>query len=259
MTPFTLLILAQRELGWQPVHFCAALAAIRVSVVLPAFNEADSLADVVAEARSVLTSIPGRHEILIVDDGSTDGTGRLADALARADPEVVRALHHPRNEGFSGAMASCFREASGEWVFLAPADGQIPLTVLPEFLAASASAEVVIGQRSRRAEGRRRAFLSWGFHALARLLFSLDVKEFSSAFLFRRDVVRARWLSRASAATLLPEVLFRARQRGYRFATVTTAHLPRRAGRSKGARPGVILLSLLELLRVAILVRVRSS
>lgn len=225
-------------------------------MTLPAFNEIGNIRAVVDEAKAVLRTIPGEHEILIVDDGSTDGTSSLADVLA-AEDHTIRVVHHERNRGFSGAMASCFRHARGEWLFLAPADGQVPLSALRRFLEATGDAEIVVGRRKRRAEGVERTVLSWGFHWIARLLLGLPLPEFSSCFLFRRDAVEGRWMSRSDAAAILPEVLYRARRRGLRMRSVDIEHLPRLSGRGKGASPRVAVLTLVELVRLAIVLRLR--
>ena len=228
-----------------------------VTVALPAYDEVGSLESVVQEAISVLSAIarPEDGEVLIVDDGSADGTSELADRLAAAHPGV-RCVHHERNRGFTGAMATCFREARGEWVFLAPADGQTRLDVLPRFLELAREADVVIGVRAKREDAAIRLLLSRSFHLIARVLFALPLREFSSAFLFRRALLDAMpFRSRPRGATILPEILFRARCRGAVLATLEVPHYPRRAGRAKGGQLSVALLTLLELVRIAALAR----
>lgn len=211
-----------------------------------------------AEARVELEALPVgmKGEVLIVDDGSRDGTGRLADSLARRYPDV-RVIHHASNRGFSGAMTSCFRGARGDWIFLGPADGQTRLSELPRFLARRDGADIVVGVRSGRPDHVGRKVLSIGFHAIARLLFALPLREFSSVFLFRRALLDAMpFRSRARAATLLPEILFRANARGARIIELDVPQFRRRSGRAKGGQPSVVLLTLIELVRLAPLVRI---
>lgn len=226
-------------------------------MAIPAYDEVTSLGDVVAEALAELDAIGLAHdgEVLLVDDGSTDGTSALADELA-ASKGNVRVVHHPSNRGFSGAMRTCFRESRGDWIFLAPADGQSSMQDLRRFLESSANADIVIGVRESRADHAGRRFLSRGFHQIARSLLGIRVREFSSIFLFRRALLDAMaFRSKDNGATILPEVLFRAQSRGARLVTVVVPHFARRSGQPKGGRLSVVLITLVELARLAVVVR----
>lgn len=229
---------------------------MRVTIAIPAYDEIESLSATIAEAIGLREGLPGREiAILVVDDGSRDGTSALADDLA-SQHAAVRVVHHERNRGFSGAMLTCFREATGDFLFLAAADGQTPLPELRRFLSLADQADIVVGVRVSRPEGPYRKLLSLGFHALSRWLYGLPEREFSSAFLFRQallDVLPLRSIPRS--ATLLPEVLYRARSRGARIVEVDVQQRPRRAGRAKGGQLSVAAVTLLELIRIALVAR----
>lgn len=226
-----------------------------VTIALPAFDEAPNVDTVAADALSALDDCGVAGEVLFVDDGSTDGTGLLVDEIARRHARV-RVVHHQTNRGFSGAMTTALREARGEWVFLAPADGQIDMRELSRFLAARGDADIVVGVRRQRAERIGRVLLSRAFHHVAKTLFPLPLAEFSSVFLFRRSLVDAMPIrSRPRSATFLPEVLYRANSRHARFQQLVIDPRPRMGGRAKGAQLSVALLTLVELIRLAPLVR----
>ena len=228
---------------------------MRVTIAMPAFDEAPNVAAVAYEALAALAATGQVGELLLVDDGSRDGTSDIVDALVSQDPRV-RAVHHPTNRGFSGAMTTALREARGEWVFLVPADGQIDMNELARFLAAGAEADIVVGVRAHRAERIGRVLLSRAFHTIAKAIFPLPLDEFSSVFLFRRSLVDAMPIrSRARAATFLPEVLFRANARHARFVQLLVEPRRRMGGRAKGGQLSVAFLTLLELIRLAPLVR----
>ncbi len=229
---------------------------MKVSISMAAYDEAPNVRSVVAEALEALRIAGVDGEVVLVDDGSRDGTSRIADELAAAEPRV-RVIHHGTNRGFSGAMTTALRESRGDWIFLVPADGQVPLADLERFLGASATADIVVGVRSHRPERAGRAILSRAFHTISKTLFPVPLAEFSSVFLFRRSLVASMPIrSRARTATLLPEVLFRASSRGARFAQLVFEPRPRMGGKAKGARPTTILLTLVELFRLAPLVRI---
>jgi len=232
---------------------------VRVTIAIPAYDEIQNLENAVREARRALAAhAAGDGEVLVVDDGSQDGTGQLADALAAQYPDV-RVVHHEANRGFSGAMTTCFRQAAGDRIFLAPADGQVAMDELGRFLDVSANVDIVVGVRDQRAEGLRRTLPSRGFHLLSRVLFGIPYREFSSAFLFRRSLLDGMpFASKPRSATILPEILARAHFRGATIVPVEIHHLPRVAGREKGGQLSVVLFTLIEMVRVALLVRSRE-
>src|SRR5207245_6412035 len=122
-------------------------AARRVTIATPASDEIENLERAVLDARDALAGHGG--EVLVVDDGSRDGTGPLADSLAARYPEV-RVLHHEVNRGFSGAMTTCFREAAVDLIFLVPAGGQGAISELGRFLECSSAPAIVVRIPGRR-------------------------------------------------------------------------------------------------------------
>jgi dolichol-phosphate mannosyltransferase len=228
-----------------------------LTIAIPAYDEVANLGRAVNEARAAASQVaPGDAEILVVDDGSRDGTDAVADDLARRFPDV-RVVRHETNRGFSGAMTTCFREARGDWIFLAPADGQTPMAEVIPFFELVNDSDIVVGVRATARTELTRRLLSRGFHLLARRLFSLPEREFSSAFLFRGSLLRAmRFRARPRSAALLPEILFRARRRGARIVVREIEQRARWSGRAKGGQLSVALLTLAELLRVALLARI---
>ncbi len=235
--------------------YLRTLATMRVTVAMGAYNEAPNVVAVVDEALSAIDEVGGDGEVLIVDDGSTDGTSKIVDEIAAGRPRV-RVIHHGANRGFSGAMTSALRGARGDWIYLGPADGQFDIHDLKRYLAASEDADVIVGIRSSRPEGLDRKILSRGFHTISQILLPVPLEEFTSTFLFRRTLIASMPIrSRPRAATLLPEVLYRAKMRGARFVQVPIGVRPRMGGVAKGGRPSVILRTLVEMVRLAPLVR----
>lgn len=222
-----------------------------LSIVIPAYNEEATLADVVGEARAVLQSLTVDWEVLLVDDGSTDHTGAIADRLAQADPAHVRVIHHEKNKGFAGAIKTCYANASKDWVFLAPADKQVNLSELADFVALTDGADIIVGYRKNRAEPFYRSFNSYVFHLLCRIFFGIKIKQISTSKLYRRALLQSIPIQAApSSAMVEPEVIFKALQRGARIREVGMTHYPRAAGKPKGTGLKMIVRTFGELFRL---------
>jgi glycosyltransferase involved in cell wall biosynthesis len=221
-----------------------------ISIVIPAFNEEATVESVVSEALSVLQTLADEYEVLVVDDGSTDDTGAIVDRLGSAN-DKVRVIHHARNIGFTGAIKTCYQNARCDLVFLAPADKQVDLSELRSFTALIGDCDIVVGHRFARSEPFYRSFNSWGFHLLCRIFFGIKLREISLCNLYRRWVLQAMGIeSTPSSAMIQAEVIYKAIRMGCRIKEVGMSHYPRAAGKSKGANPGMIIRTSLEMLRL---------
>ena len=208
---------------------------MQLSITIPAYNEETTLEEVIDEtldAGNAATS--GDFEVLIVDDGSTDATGELADRLASTRPNV-RAVHHEKNRGFSGAMRSCVQEARGDYVFLGPADGQAGFDDIHRFWAMRDRYELIFSCRAGRSDSAGRKLSSAIWYAFLRLLFGREIPEFSSTFLFKRAAIPAFPVKiRPDASNFLPVLYLTAIERGHRVGTLPTVQYSRRGGVAKG-------------------------
>ncbi len=203
-----------------------------LSLVIPAFNEQESIARAIREAEEALSIHFARYEILVIDDGSTDNT--VAE-VRRALPEArhTRLLRHEGNRGYGAALRTGFTAARFDWVAFTDADCQFELEELPRLVALMQDVPIAVGYRARRQDPWRRRFLSWGYNVLARLLLGTRVRDVDCAFkVFRRDVLP--WLMPQSRGFFVnTEMLTRARQRGFEIAEVPVTHRPRLGGVSK--------------------------
>ncbi|MBI4670248.1 MAG: glycosyltransferase family 2 protein [Chloroflexi bacterium] len=228
-----------------------------ISIVIPAYNEEATIVSVMNEAQTVLQSLTRDYEVLVVDDGSTDRTGALADDVARRDPAHVRVIHHDGNKGFAGAIKTCYGNASQDWVFLAPADKQVDLSELKNFIALTDGTDIIVGYRKHRADGLRRELNSWLFHLLCRIFFGIHLKQISTSKLYRRTLLQSIPLQAApSSAMIEPEVIFKAMQKGARIREVGMNHYPRAAGKPKGTGVRMIVNTFGEMFRLWWVLRV---
>jgi glycosyltransferase involved in cell wall biosynthesis len=223
-----------------------------VSFVIPAFNERENIPTLVAGCRDALEPYDGVHEIVLIDDGSTDGTGELVDGLAASDA-LIRPIHHPpgQNIGCHPSELEGLRVARGDAMMFLPADLQILPEVLPAFVEASASAEIVASRRAKRADPAWRRALSGLNNRVERLLVGVNVYDAHSSMLLTRRAVNELVPKIVSRSALIPaELLARAKSLGLRVTEVEIEHHPRTAGQQTGAKPSEILRVQLDLLRL---------
>ena len=225
---------------------------VGLSFFFPALNEEDNVAPIVEEALTVLPRFADDLEITVVDDGSSDRTGSIADELARKDPRV-RVIHHGTRRGYGGAVRSGLVAATKPWIFFTDGDRQFKLEDFALLVAATDGADAVVGFRKKRADPMRRLFLAWVYNRLIRLLFGGGWRDVDCAFkLFRREVFVQVPLERvrSNGAFFSPELLITLRRAGVRVRQVGVRHFPRTAHQPKGASPRVILRAIRDLFRL---------
>lgn len=223
-----------------------------LSFFFPVLNEEDHVAAIVEEALTVLPRFTDDLEVTVVDDGSTDRTGAIADALAKKDPRI-RVIHHGTRRGYGGAVRSGLLAAAKPWIFFTDGDRQFALEDLARLVAARGDADAIVGYREKRADPPRRLFVAWVYNRLIRLLFGGGWRDVDCAFkLFRRDVFDRVPLDRirSNGAFFSPELLITLRRAHVRVRQVGVRHFPRTAGEEKGASPRVVLRAIRDLVRL---------
>jgi glycosyltransferase involved in cell wall biosynthesis len=221
-----------------------ALAGL--TVVLPCFDEAENLPDAVRRATDAAERCAVAHEIVIVDDGSTDDTVAVAGRLAAGDPRV-RLIVHAENRGYGAALRSGVAAARMPWVLLIDADLQYDFGELAAFLVDASSADLVVGWRILPKGPVRRRAGSALWTRFMGVTFGLHVRDVDCAFRLVRHDLLDRLELRASGALVGAELLIKSRAAGARVAEVPVHHRARAAGRQTGPGPRLALRTLREL------------
>lgn len=221
-----------------------------ISLVLPAYNEAENIEPMVAEADPALKAVADDYEILVIDDGSKDDTAGVTRRVMAAYP-CVRLVQHPVNKGFGAAVLTGFGQAEKEWILYTDADRQFVLGELARFVPLLDKADLIAGYRAPRRDPFLRVFYGKGWSMLCTLLFGYTVRDVDCGFkLFRRQIIQQIAPHIASrGATFSIEWLVRAKRAGYRFAELPVSHRPRVAGSQTGANLHVITRAFRELWR----------
>jgi dolichol-phosphate mannosyltransferase len=212
-------------------------------LILPTYNEAQNIEAIVAAALPQLAAAVDRHTILIVDDDSPDGTGRIADRLAEENSDV-RVLHRARKQGLGRAYLAGFGmalENGADLILEMDSDFSHDPEDIPRLIAAAGAADLVLGSRYVPGGGVtnwgfvRRA-LSWGGSAYARIILGVPVRDLTGGFkCFHRRVLEALDLEQvhADGYGFQIELTYRAVQAGFTVTEVPITFRERRIGQSK--------------------------
>lgn len=218
-----------------------------LSLVFPVFDEAENLGELLETALQIAARLAPDFEIILVDDGSRDGSDAVIAEWCRQSPRI-RTVRHETNRGYGAALRSGLGAARGRLVFFSDADLQFDLSELAKLLEHADEFEIVAGYRDPRRDPwpRRVIAATWGW--LARVVFDLRVRDIDCAFkVFQRRVLEEIELS-SIGAFVNTELLVRARAAGHRIRQVPVGHRRRKWGRQSGARPRVIVRAVVEML-----------
>jgi glycosyltransferase involved in cell wall biosynthesis len=221
---------------------------LSLSVVLPAYNEAENIGQAIASAVMYLHDRQICYEIIVVNDGSTDATKAIVTDLAAKNPQI-RLINHPRNLGYGSALRSGFDQAMYEYIFLTDSDGQFDISDLDQFLPYIHDAQgkilsrIVIGYRARRADVFVRSLNAWLYHLFIQSVLDIKAKDIDCAFkLFPRSVYQAIKPIKSNGALFSAEFLSKLQHLAIEpMIELPVQHFPRKFGTATGANIKVIL------------------
>lgn len=225
-----------------------------LSVFFPAYNEEANIENTVTKALSILPSVAHQWEIIVVDDGSSDRTGPIVEAMAKEE-ERIRLITHERNRGYGGALKSGLYNARYELIAFTDADGQFDLAEIDRFLETKekTGADLVIGYYLKRQVPLYRILgskLLW--EPSVYLLFGLKVRDIDCGFkLIDRKVVKEITdLESERGPFISSEFLIKAKKAGFKIVEIGVHHYPREGGKATGASLKVIVSGFKELFQL---------
>jgi len=206
---------------------------VGLSIFFPAYNDAGTIASLVITARRSAQKLTSDFEIIVVNDGSADGTPEICDELARTYPEV-RVIHHPKNRGYGGALRTGFGSAEKELIFYTDGDAQYdPAEVESLWRYMTPAVDLVNGYKVSRSDPAHRIVIGKIYHWTVKLLFGLRVRDVDCDFrLMRRAIFERVHLERNSGVICL-EMMKKIQDAGFRIAEVPVHHYHRAFGRSQ--------------------------
>jgi len=212
-----------------------------LSVVLPAYNESENIEKTV---RDTVSHIEGRfadYEIIVVNDGSIDGTREIVERLSLSNPRVVLE-NNPVNLGYGSALRSGFDRASLDYIFFMDSDGQFDIRDIDRLLPYIEDYDVIVGYREKRADPFIRSLNTWLYQLYIRLLFGLKLRDMDCAFkLLPKNAYNAIKPIKSGGALFSAEFLIKLEKKGFKIKEVPVRHFSRRFGSQTGANLRVIL------------------
>jgi len=220
-----------------------------LSILVPAYNEEELLADAVAQLLAAAAAAADDFELVVVNDGSADRTGDILDGLAVADPRI-RAVHHERNRGIGGAIITATHNARCDRAIICPVDSPLSAEQLRAFLAASAPDVIVVGYRPRRLGYRGWQHVGSGvYHWLACALLGLRLRDINWIHLYPTRLFGELQIE-FGGIVYLAEVLAKAKRLGYRFVEIESPMAARLKGVATISKPRTIWRTFWDLWRL---------
>jgi len=210
-----------------------------LSTFFPFYNEEANIEAQTKDALRVLPQFANKFEIILVDDGSIDKTGKIGQKLAQKY-RLVKIIRHRVNKGYGGALKTGLKNSRYKWIFFTDGDRQFKLTDLSELIEKSDKADLVIGYRQKRADSPIRLLNAKLFNLLIKILFGLKVRDVDCAFKLIKKRVLDDVKLKSDGALLSSELLIKAKKKGYRIVEVLVNHYPRQVGSQTGANFKVI-------------------
>jgi glycosyltransferase involved in cell wall biosynthesis len=204
-----------------------------LSVFFPAYNDSGTIASMVIRTVKAASALTPDFEIIVVDDGSADGTADIADELARTYPQV-RAVHHPINRDYGAALQTGFRSATKELIFYTDGDAQYDPAELADLWAKmTPDADLVNGYKISRSDPFHRIIIGRVYHHIVSLLFGLKLRDVDCDFRLLRRTIFERINLEKTSGIICVEMMKKIQDAGFRIAEVPVHHYHRAFGKSE--------------------------
>lgn len=221
-----------------------------LSIVIPIYNEQESISDVIHDIAEKLPTYFYNYEIIAVNDGSTDNTSQILRKLRRSVPDLV-IINNSENKGFGSALLEGLQASSKEFAAYVPGDGQFLISDMRHCFELLEGNDLVLGYRGGRSDYTlKRIVMSYGYLTLLTILFGLKYMDVGWVHIWRVAKVRDLNLSAGRGIFVLTEIALRFRSLGYSITEGPSYYHPRIGGEAKNASMRVVFSTFLSAIRL---------
>jgi glycosyltransferase involved in cell wall biosynthesis len=220
-----------------------------ISLFFPVYRDEQTVRTVTEKALNVLQELASRYEVIIIDDGSPDRAGIIADELAEQYPEV-RVIHHPRNLGYGAAIKTGLAAARYEWICLTDGDDEYDVNDLRKLIVLRDFYDLVITFRYVKMYAGDRQFISWVYNKTLRLLFQTHYRDISTGLRLIKKSLAEQIVCQSNSPFIGAEITIKAMLKGYRVGEVGIQTFPRAFGKGASTTPKNILATIRDMVKV---------
>jgi glycosyltransferase involved in cell wall biosynthesis len=226
------------------------VSGLGVSVFFPIYNDEATVRTVAQGALDLMRGYADRFEVILVDDGSPDRSGQIADQIAAEQPDLVRVIHHPRNLGYGAALRSGVAAARFEWICMVDGDNEYDVRDLRKMLDIRDFYRLIIAFRYKKLYSTRRIFISFVYNLILRRLFRTPFRDVSTGIrTFHRSILQDIELT-SNSPFIGAELAIKTMLRGYPVGELGIQTFPRSFGRGHSTSVRNIVLTIRDMLRI---------
>ena len=220
-----------------------------ISVFFPCYNDVHTIGDLVEKALAILPPLTDRFEVIVVEDGSSDGSQEVLKSLEKKSPQVFRPVYHPKNRGYGGALKSGFKKARYDLVFYTDGDAQYDigeLSILWDLMTHDVN--FVNGIKMERRDFAYRVIVGNFYALLMRWAFMLPIYDVDCDFRLIRRSLFSKLNLKSNSGSICVELTKKAQKAGAKFRQVSVHHYPRKYGESQFFKPVRLVKTFAELI-----------
>jgi glycosyltransferase involved in cell wall biosynthesis len=226
------------------------MADLNVSLILPAYNDEATIRAITEEGNQLLSSYATKFEIIIIDDGSPDRSGAIADELSAEHPGIVQVIHHGQNRGYGAVLRTGVAACQYDWICMVDGDNEYSVSDLRKMLEIRDFYLLIIAFRYKKLYSTSRIFISFVYNLLLRKMFRTPFRDVSTGIrTFHRSILREIELT-SNSPFVGAELAIKAMLHGYPVGELGIQTFPRSFGRGSATSPKNILRTIRDMIRV---------